>query len=63
VAAGLAELRRELAPRPPPEPLEPARLAALQARLEGLGAAGLLAEAEVFALEDEIADACELRRA
>jgi hypothetical protein len=36
-------------------------ITALQARLEGLRAAGLLTEAELFALEDATADFLELR--
>ena len=36
-------------------------ITALQARLEGLRAAGLLTEAELFALEDAAADFLELR--
>lgn len=50
-----------LTPTPPQEAVSEQQLTALQARLEGLHATKLLADEELFALEDLIADWVELR--
>ena len=54
-----AALRAELTPRPPAAAITLEKLAALQARVEALHAAELLADEERFALEDTIADWAE----
>ena len=50
----------ELTPAPPAEAISEEQLATLQARLEGLHAAKLLGDEELFALEDLVGDYVEL---
>ena len=55
------ELRAELTPAPPQELISAEQLVLLQARLESLHGAQLLAEEEFFALEDLCADFLEVQ--
>ena len=55
-----AALKTELTPGPPAPAITDEQLAALQARIEGLHVTKLLADEELFALEDLVADYVEL---
>ena len=61
--AEMEKMRADLAPAPPRDVVSPEQLAALQARLERLHAAQLLADEELFALEDLCADFLEMQTA
>jgi hypothetical protein len=57
-------LRREIKADAPPGPVEAIseqQLAALSERLEAIHAAGLITDAELYALEDSVADFIELK--
>jgi hypothetical protein len=59
--AKIAELKVELTPTLAPEAISNEQIDALQARLEGLHATKLLADEELHALEDLVADYIELK--
>ena len=59
--ADMDALRAEMTPREHQPAISDEELIALQARLEALHAAELLAEAELFAVEDLVADFVELQ--
>ena len=61
--AEMEKMRADLAPAPPRDVVSPEQLAALQARLERLHSAQLLADEELFALEDLCADYLEMQTA
>ena len=58
--AEMEQLKTDLTPQPPTAAITQEQLAALQLRIEGMHAAKLLADDEMFALEDLIADYVEL---
>ena len=58
--AKMEQLKAELTPAPPTPAITQEQLAALQSRIEGLHVAKLLADEELFALEDMVADYVEL---
>ena len=59
--AEMAKLREQMTPSEPPPAVPDEALAALQARLEAMHAAGLLSDDELFAAEDLCADFSELQ--
>ena len=61
--ADMDALREEMTPREQQPAISDEELIALQARLEALHAAELLAEAELFAVEDLVADFVDLQAA
>ena len=61
--AEMEKMRADLAPAPPRDVVSAEQLAALQARLERLHSAQLLADEELFALEDLCADYLEMQTA
>ena len=58
--AKMEQLKAELTPSPPAPAITQEQLAALQSRIDGLHVAKLLADEELYALEDTIADYVEL---
>jgi hypothetical protein len=58
--AKMEQLKADLTPQPPAPAITQEQLAALQSRIEGMHVAKLLADEELYALEDMIADYVEL---